>query len=54
MGHRDLSGNLLSGSIPPSIWNITKLNILDVSNNKLSGDLIVTTNIPCPGNLTYL
>jgi hypothetical protein len=51
---RNLSGNQLTGSIPPSIWNIAKLNTLDLSKNSLFGNLITTNTTPCPGNLIYL
>jgi hypothetical protein len=35
----DLSHNYLTGSLPPSIGQKTKLNFLDLSNNRIGGDL---------------
>jgi len=46
--YRNLRGNQLNGSIPPSIWDIPKLNVLDLSNNNLSGNLVPITNTSCP------
>jgi predicted CDP-diglyceride synthetase/phosphatidate cytidylyltransferase len=51
---RNLSSNQLTGSIPPSIWNISTLNTLDLSKNSLFGNLITTSTTPCPENLIYL
>ncbi|XP_030928124.1 receptor-like protein 46 [Quercus lobata] len=44
-----LSGNKLTGSLPPSLFNSTYLNILSLSQNKFYGQL--PSNI---GNATYL
>jgi len=35
----DLSHNYLTGALPPSIGQMTKLNFLDLSNNRIDGDL---------------
>ncbi len=52
--YRNLRSNKLSGSIPPSIWDIPRLNVLDLSNNNLSGNLVPITSNPCPTSLTIL
>jgi hypothetical protein len=51
-----LGHNLISGSIPPSIWNISNLNVLDLARNNISGNLVPMNiiNLPCPKNLTKL
>jgi Leucine-rich repeat (LRR) protein len=51
-----LHDNHLTGSIPLSIWEISTLTTLDLSNNNISGNLIPmnTVNIPCPRSLTNL
>ncbi|CAK9204789.1 unnamed protein product [Sphagnum troendelagicum] len=50
----NLSTNQLNGSIPPSIWDIPKLNVLDLSNNNLSGNLVPITSTSCPTSLKIL
>ncbi|KAM0908803.1 hypothetical protein ACQ4PT_015221 [Festuca glaucescens] len=37
----DLSVNAFTGSIPPGIWNLTKLQTLTLYANKLTGDVVV-------------
>jgi hypothetical protein len=57
---RDLSGNQLTGSIPPSVWNmISQLHVLDVSENQLSGNFpsginFTESNAQCPQSLATL
>ncbi|KAH8958446.1 hypothetical protein BDL97_06G024500 [Sphagnum fallax] len=53
----DLSFNQLNGSLSPSIWSITNLNMLDLSENNFSNNLpIINESIEgqCPKSLTYL
>ncbi|KAH9566908.1 hypothetical protein CY35_03G001700 [Sphagnum magellanicum] len=56
----DLSGNQLTGSIPPSVWNmISQLHVLDVSENQLSGNFpsginFTESNAQCPQSLAIL
>jgi Leucine-rich repeat (LRR) protein len=55
--NRDLSFNHLNGSLPPSIWSIANLNLLDLSENNFSNNLpIIDESIEgqCPKSLTYL
>jgi hypothetical protein len=44
----------LNGSIPPSNCYIPKLNVLDLSNNNLSGNLVPITSTSCPTCLTMV
>ncbi|CAK9229287.1 unnamed protein product, partial [Sphagnum troendelagicum] len=53
----DLSFNHLNGSLPPSIWSIANLNLLDLFENNFSNNLpIIDESIEgqCPKSLTYL
>ncbi|KAH8971063.1 hypothetical protein BDL97_02G123100 [Sphagnum fallax] len=52
----DLSYNQFNGSISPSIWsNISKLNVLNLSNNKLYGILPTMKDLQyCPNSLKSL
>ncbi|KAH8971045.1 hypothetical protein BDL97_02G122300 [Sphagnum fallax] len=52
----DLSYNQFNGSISPSIWNqIPKLNVLNLSNNKLYGKLPTMKDLQyCPNSLKSL
>ncbi|CAM6065829.1 unnamed protein product [Sphagnum tenellum] len=50
----NLRSNQLNGSIPPSIWDIPKLNVLDLSNNNLSCNVVPITSTSCPTSLTTL
>jgi hypothetical protein len=53
---RDLSDNQFNGSISPSIWSIIpKLNVLNLSNNKLHGKLPTMKDLQyCPNSLKSL
>jgi Leucine-rich repeat (LRR) protein len=35
----DLSKNILSGTIPSTLWKLSSLNSLDISNNQLTGTI---------------
>ncbi|CAK9216013.1 unnamed protein product [Sphagnum troendelagicum] len=51
----DLSYNQFNGSISPSVWsNISKLNVLNLSNNKLYGILPTMDLQYCPNSLKSL
>jgi len=52
----DLSYNQFNGSISPSVWsNIPKLNVLNLSNNKLYGKLPTMKDLQyCPNSLKSL
>ncbi|CAK9218041.1 unnamed protein product [Sphagnum troendelagicum] len=51
----DLSYNHFNGSISPSVWsNISKLNVLNLSNNKLYGILPIMDLQYCPNSLKSL
>ncbi|KAH9531332.1 hypothetical protein CY35_19G033000 [Sphagnum magellanicum] len=50
----NIRNNQLNGSIPPSIWDITELNVLDLSNNNLSGNIVPITSTSCPTSLTMV
>ncbi|KAF7126859.1 hypothetical protein RHSIM_Rhsim11G0113700 [Rhododendron simsii] len=41
--YRDLNSNNFSGSIPPSIGNLSNLYVLDLTNNSLSGTIPVSS-----------
>ncbi|CAK9204830.1 unnamed protein product, partial [Sphagnum troendelagicum] len=49
-----LRSNQFNGPIPPSIWDIPKLNVLDLSNNNLSSNLVPNTSTSCPLSLIML
>jgi predicted nucleic acid-binding Zn-ribbon protein len=37
--HLDLSGNLLNGTLPSTLFNATELRVLSLSNNEISGEI---------------
>lgn len=43
--HRGLNKNSFTGVIPHTIGNLSKLSWLDLSDNKLTGNLPVSTEI---------
>uniref|UniRef100_M8C195 Receptor protein kinase CLAVATA1 n=1 Tax=Aegilops tauschii TaxID=37682 RepID=M8C195_AEGTA len=45
----DLSTNAFTGNIPPSIWNLTKLQVLYLHYNKLAGDVVIDGAIGAAG-----
>jgi hypothetical protein len=40
---RDLSGNELTGSIPPQLGNISGLETLELHNNRLTGTIPISS-----------
>jgi hypothetical protein len=40
---RDLSGNELTGSIPPQLGNISGLQTLELHNNRLTGTIPISS-----------
>nr|CAD1829181.1 unnamed protein product [Ananas comosus var. bracteatus] len=45
---RSLDYNSFTGSIPPTIGNLSKLYVLDLTNNKLTGTIPISNSLP-PG-----
>ncbi|KAE8821158.1 Receptor protein kinase CLAVATA1 [Hordeum vulgare] len=45
----DLSANAFTGSIPPLIWNLTKLQVMYIFRNNLTGDVVINGAIGAAG-----
>ncbi|EAY75774.1 hypothetical protein OsI_03690 [Oryza sativa Indica Group] len=50
----DLAVNNLTGSIPPGIWSLKKLQCLYLFANKLTGDIVVADGAFAAVNLVYI